>query len=254
MRYRTIVADPPWEVGDFPKWGDEDGVTPCPYPTMTLEAIKALPVGSWADTGAHLYLWTINEFLVPSFDVARAWGFEPSAVLVWCKPPRGIGVGGLFSSNVEFLLFCRRKGGPTILAVTSYLADAADRNGISRAEVNRYMGTSDMAGWWLSRLEHRCKVPTPEQYEQIKRLVGAGDDMDEAVRAIYEAEKPPQAHVDTRWFTWPRGKHSEKPEAFLDMVEQVSPGPYLEMFARRDRLGWHTWGNESLETAEVVNA
>jgi N6-adenosine-specific RNA methylase IME4 len=55
------------------------------------------------------------------------------------------------------------------------------------------------------------------------------------------------------WFDWPRryclrGKpmHSAKPEAFLDMVEQVSPGPYLEMFARDNRLGWDSWGNECL--------
>lgn len=42
-------------------------------------------------------------------------------------------------------------------------------------------------------------------------------------------------------------RHSRKPEAFLDVIEKVSPGPYLEMFARRNRLGWDTWGNESLE-------
>lgn len=51
--------------------------------------------------------------------------------------------------------------------------------------------------------------------------------------------------VDTSWFQWPRYKHSEKPEAFIDMVERVCPGPYLELFARRQRLGWHTWGNQS---------
>lgn len=45
--------------------------------------------------------------------------------------------------------------------------------------------------------------------------------------------------------------HSAKPEAFLDLVESVSPGPYLELFARRNRLGWDTWGNESLEHVEV---
>jgi N6-adenosine-specific RNA methylase IME4 len=42
--------------------------------------------------------------------------------------------------------------------------------------------------------------------------------------------------------------HSAKPEAFLDLVERVSPGPYLEMFARRARFGWDYWGDESLET------
>jgi N6-adenosine-specific RNA methylase IME4 len=45
--------------------------------------------------------------------------------------------------------------------------------------------------------------------------------------------------------------HSEKPECFLDYIEQVSPGPYLELFARRNRLGWDTWGNESLEHIEL---
>lgn len=56
---------------------------------------------------------------------------------------------------------------------------------------------------------------------------------------------------DTSWFVWPRGQHSEKPEAFLDLVEQVSPGPCLEMFARRARFGWDYWGDESLGTAEM---
>jgi len=39
-----------------------------------------------------------------------------------------------------------------------------------------------------------------------------------------------------------RTRHSRKPDAFLDLVERVSPGPYLELFARRQRLGWDTWG------------
>lgn len=39
-----------------------------------------------------------------------------------------------------------------------------------------------------------------------------------------------------------------------DLVEQVSPGPYLEMFARRNRLGWDTWGNESLNHVDLEGA
>lgn len=61
---------------------------------------------------------------------------------------------------------------------------------------------------------------------------------------------------ETCWFNWPRmgASHSRKPEAFLDMVEETSPGPYLEMFARRQRLGWDTWGNEALNHVEVAEA
>lgn len=54
-----------------------------------------------------------------------------------------------------------------------------------------------------------------------------------------------------QWWEWPRGAHSAKPEAFLDIVEAVSPGPYLELFARRQRLGWDTWGNEALDHAGI---
>ena len=60
------------------------------------------------------------------------------------------------------------------------------------------------------------------------------------------AEKPL-----TTWFVWPRAEHSRKPDAFYDLVEQVSPGPYLEMFSRRSRLGWDTWGNEALQHVEL---
>ena len=47
------------------------------------------------------------------------------------------------------------------------------------------------------------------------------------------------------WFKADRTQHSAKPESFYDLVESCSPGPWLEMFARRRRLGWETWGNEA---------
>ena len=41
-------------------------------------------------------------------------------------------------------------------------------------------------------------------------------------------------------FEWPRpgDRHSAKPDAFLDLVERISPGPYAELFSRRARFGW----------------
>jgi N6-adenosine-specific RNA methylase IME4 len=38
--------------------------------------------------------------------------------------------------------------------------------------------------------------------------------------------------------------HSAKPPEFYNMVETASPGLYLDIFARRPRKGWLTWGNE----------
>lgn len=45
-----------------------------------------------------------------------------------------------------------------------------------------------------------------------------------------------------------RTQHSAKPEAIRKMIEKVSPGPRLEMFARRVATGWTCWGNEIEKT------
>jgi N6-adenosine-specific RNA methylase IME4 len=38
--------------------------------------------------------------------------------------------------------------------------------------------------------------------------------------------------------------HSKKPDELYDMIEQCSPGPFLELFARSVRQGWTQWGDE----------
>lgn len=45
-------------------------------------------------------------------------------------------------------------------------------------------------------------------------------------------------------FYSPRLPHSVKPEGLIDIIEESSPPPRLELFARRKRLGWDVWGNE----------
>lgn len=50
----------------------------------------------------------------------------------------------------------------------------------------------------------------------------------------------------------PRREHSRKPdECFRDWFTSVSPGPYLEMFAREPRPGWDAWG---LETGKFTDS
>lgn len=40
-------------------------------------------------------------------------------------------------------------------------------------------------------------------------------------------------------------EHSRKPNEFIQLIEQCSPGPYLELFARGSRENWDTWGNQA---------
>lgn len=46
------------------------------------------------------------------------------------------------------------------------------------------------------------------------------------------------------WIHAKRGKHSAKPEQVRTMIEQASPGPYLELFGRRPADNWTVWGNQ----------
>ena len=64
-------------------------------------------------------------------------------------------------------------------------------------------------------------------------------------------------HITTTgtWSTWlgqsvlERGRHSEKPEELHQLIEQASPGKWLEIFAREARPGWLAWGNQLEEVA-----
>lgn len=42
----------------------------------------------------------------------------------------------------------------------------------------------------------------------------------------------------------PRREHSRKPDEVYDRIEALCEGPYLEMFARSSRHGWHSFGTE----------
>jgi len=55
---------------------------------------------------------------------------------------------------------------------------------------------------------------------------------------------PPGARGPSVFFAR-RTEYSRKPDEAFAVVERVSPGPRLEMFARTARKGWDCWGNEA---------
>lgn len=104
-QYATILADPPWAQTMGNKRIRTKGGAPAgglPYPTMALEDIKAMPVRELAAEGAHLWLWTTNEFLRAGFDVMEAWGFKYLAPVHWVKPS---GIGNWFVHRTQTMLF-----------------------------------------------------------------------------------------------------------------------------------------------------
>lgn len=55
---------------------------------------------------------------------------------------------------------------------------------------------------------------------------------------------PVKFHVQGSWMFAPVQEHSHKPEEQFAIIERLSDGPYLELFARRRQPGWDVWGNE----------
>ncbi|MPZ58460.1 MAG: hypothetical protein GEU91_18600 [Rhizobiales bacterium] len=54
-------------------------------------------------------------------------------------------------------------------------------------------------------------------------------------------------------FEEPVGKHSAKPDRFYELIEAYFPNlPKIELNARRERLGWDAWGNESPQPTDAV--
>lgn len=167
-QYRTLLIDPPWAQGMTGRYRLTRNTRPTklPYRTMGLNEIAALPVGQLAAEGAHLWLWTTNQFLAAGLDLMKGWGFTYLAPITWVKPN---GLGNYFVHRTQTLLFGYRAKCLFPLA--------------------RYRPTVLFA-------------PTP-------------------------------------------ARHSEKPDTSYELIESISPGPRLELFARRSRAGWDTWGDEA---------
>ncbi|MEX2119386.1 MAG: MT-A70 family methyltransferase [Pirellulales bacterium] len=109
-QYATILADPPWQFQNRTGKVAPEHRRLRRYRTMTLEAIKALPVAEHAADRSHLYLWCPNALLEEGLAVMRAWGFRYKTNIVWYKirkdgGPDGRGVGFYFRNVTELLLF-----------------------------------------------------------------------------------------------------------------------------------------------------
>ena len=87
--FSVLVADPPWPYYKRPKDPSHRGALP--YPEMSLDDIRSLPVGDLADSDSVLWLWTTNAHMPDAFSVLDAWGFTHKTILTWVKDRMGLG-------------------------------------------------------------------------------------------------------------------------------------------------------------------
>ncbi len=109
-KFKTILADPPWQFQNRTGKIAPEHKRLNRYGTMTLNDIKALPVEEAADETSHLYLWVPNALMPEGLEVMKAWGFHYKSNIIWQKirkdgGPDGRGVGFYFRNVTEMLLF-----------------------------------------------------------------------------------------------------------------------------------------------------
>lgn len=81
----------------------------------------------------------------------------------------------------------------------------------------------------------------------VKPGIGMGYTLRSATEHILVARRGHPKVLDhgvPTWFSAKRLRHSEKPDAAYLIIERLCEGPRLEMFARKKREGWASWGNE----------
>lgn len=124
-KYQIIYADPPWDVKKIIRKVRPNQVE-MDYPTMSLDAIKQLPIRNISEENSVCFLWTTHSYLPKSFDVLSSWGFKYQRTITWDKS-NGMCLFG-FHHRTEFLLFGykgkiemypRRKAFPTMVSAKS---------------------------------------------------------------------------------------------------------------------------------------
>ncbi|MGA7807139.1 MT-A70 family methyltransferase [Bradyrhizobium sp.] len=109
LKYGAILADPPWRMKMYSAKGmgrSPDGLRATTdkgyyrngqrqnnperhYQTMSLDEIRALPVGQLAAPDCVLFMWAIDPLLPEAIEVGRAWGFAFKTVaFYWAKERR----------------------------------------------------------------------------------------------------------------------------------------------------------------------
>lgn len=109
-KFKTILADPPWQFTNRTGKMAPEHKRLSRYQTLSLRQICEIPVHIAAANPAHLYLWVPNALLQEGLEVMRAWGFTYKTNIIWHKVrkdggPDGRGVGFYFRNTTEIILF-----------------------------------------------------------------------------------------------------------------------------------------------------
>lgn len=204
---RCFLSDPPWpeKGGGKSKRGADRH-----YDVEKVRAIPDVIRGGMADLGvraaddAHHWMWVTDNYLPGGLWCLAQLGFEYVRTSVWIKMEDPVEAVGRYAAPLVSV-----GGDHARRAVDDLVAAVRLQIGIGQ-----YLRGS----------------------HELLLLGVRGSGLDESVRTD---DRGVPSVIFGR-----RTKHSRKPESSYRLIERVSHGPRVEFFARSNRSGWESWGNE----------
>jgi N6-adenosine-specific RNA methylase IME4 len=108
-KFRVLYIDPPWAFSSWSKKGEGKSAQNH-YKCMTMDELKALPIGDLGDDNSIMFMWCTNPLFPEQIKVMEKWGYTYKTIgFTWVKlnkktPTPFIGLGYYSRSNCEYLI------------------------------------------------------------------------------------------------------------------------------------------------------
>jgi len=163
VKVDLVLTDPPYGIGKA-EWDQQFDISALSR-IDTITKKLGLMCGTWnlldcpKEIGNLTYKWTLSAHLV-----------------------NGMTRGGLgFGNWIPCLIYTSKAYREDVYAWCCAFTDWCNAHGITKNNLNEATDTSDMGGWWMSKLIHRCAVPSLSQWQKIKETFNPPPTFDELV-------------------------------------------------------------------------
>lgn len=210
MTFKTILADPPWneQGGGKSKRGAD-----AHYPLLKTHEIASTIRSSGVflpGEHSHLWMWATNNKLPDALSIIAALDFVYKTNVAWVKTST--------PHAAECLDECETCGGTGVVVYQGYVGSNGCPDCAVDPKLQIGLGQYLRGSHELLLFATRGKGQHPETWQGRRNIPSV----------IFA----------------PRTKHSRKPDESYELIESISNGPRLEMFARSGREGWLSWGNQ----------
>lgn len=226
MKAEIIVSDPGWNFSDplKNKKNIKRSAIDNYKSVLSLKDIEDLKVKDIAADNAVLALWCPSSLLQTGLNCMKNYGFRHTQTWIWVKTKKNP-LGKLFSSLKKM------KREVLDLSVMINSVDYDDYH-----KVLEEFNINDILNFFMGRVFRQTHEVC---------LIGVRG------KKIYKHLKN-KSQVSV-FLSPAKKKHSEKPEELQDKLELMFPDfkNKVELFARRERDGWITAGNELPQTNQL---